>query len=396
MAKGSSQTHDRQATLAFVFKGAEVSDRKDQKNSVEGAMNNFTGKGLSFARRIYVPRTIGLGVGFFSVAAAMYPLQPSNWVWVLMLLNGFVWPHVAFRLSRRSAQPYHAERRNILYDSIFGGFWAGAIGMNPLPAVSILAMMAMNNMATGGLPLFWRGCMAQVFGMLIAYIVLSPTFVAVSTPLQIYAALPVFCAYPLGVGLICYHLAMKLSEHKHALGKLSRTDSLTGLLNHGAWKDLLQIEFGTCQALSRSTTIALLDIDHFKDINDTHGHIVGDDVLKQLSVELMKNLRDTDLAGRYGGDEFCVILPNTHLSQATEILERLRVIVSSYRDSRIPTLSMSLSIGIATYNTHLTDAGMWLNEADKALYAAKTTGRNKINFAPTELALCSRLSPDTV
>lgn len=359
-------------------------------------MNNLTGKGLSFARRIYVPRTVGLGVGFFSVAAAMYPLQPSNWVWVLMLLNGFVWPHVAFQLSRRAAQPYHAERRNLLYDSIFGGFWAGAIGMNPLPAVSILAMMSMNNMATGGLPLFWRGCIAQVSGILIAYLVLSPTLVAVSTPLQIYAALPVFCAYPLGVGLICYRLAMKLSEHKHALGKLSRTDSLTGLLNHGAWKDLLQIEFGTCQALSRSTTIALIDIDHFKDINDTHGHIVGDDVLKQLSVELMKNLRETDLAGRYGGDEFCVILPNTQLSQATEILERLRVIVSNYHDSRIPSLSMSLSIGIATYSAHLTDAGMWLNEADKALYAAKTTGRNKINFAPTELALCSRLTPDRV
>jgi diguanylate cyclase len=359
-------------------------------------MNNLTGKGLSFARRIYLPRTVGLGVGFFSVAAAIYPLQPAAWVWVLMLLNGFAWPHVAYQLSRLSALPYSAERRNLLYDSIAGGFWAGAIGLNPLPAVSILAMMAMNNMACGGQPLFWRGCVAQLFGLLIAYVVLSPTFISVSTPLQTAAALPVLSLYPLAVGLICYHLAIKLSEHKHALGKLSRTDSLTGLLNHGAWKDLLQIEFGTCQALSRSTTIALLDIDHFKDINDTHGHIVGDDVLKQLSVELIKNLRDTDLAGRYGGDEFCVILPNTQLSQATEILERLRVIVSNYHDSRIPTLSMSLSIGIATYSTHLTDAGMWLNEADKALYAAKTTGRNKINFAPTELALCSRLAPDAV
>ncbi|MDB6141830.1 MAG: diguanylate cyclase [Pseudomonas sp.] len=359
-------------------------------------MNNLSGKGISFARRIYLPRSIGLGVGFFSVAAAMYPLQPSSWVWVLMLLHGFVWPHVAYQLSRRSAQPYNAERRNLIYDSIGGGFWAGAIGLNPLTTVSILAMMAMNNIASGGLPLFWRGCVAQVAGVLIAMWVFSPFFVPVSTTLQIYAALPVFCLYPLGVGLICYRLAFNLAEHKNALGKLSRTDSLTGLLNHGAWKDLLQIEFGTCQALSRATTIALLDIDHFKDINDTHGHIVGDDVLKQLSVELIKNLRDTDLAGRYGGDEFCVILPNTQLNQATEILERLRLIVSNHRDTRIPTLTMSLSIGIATYSSHLTDAGMWLNEADKALYAAKTTGRNKINFAPIELALCSNLTPDAI
>ncbi|WP_397451808.1 diguanylate cyclase [Pseudomonas sp. NA-150] len=359
-------------------------------------MNSHSGKGISFAKRIYLPRAFGLGLGTFCVAAALYPLNPSAWVWVVMLLNGFVWPHVAYQISRRSPQPYAAERRNVLLDSLFGGFWAGAIGLNPLPTVCILAMMALNNIATGGLRLFWHGCTSQLLGLVIAYLLLSPPFVSINTPLQLYTCLPVLVIYPIAVGLICYRLALKLSEHKHVLGKLSRTDSLTGLLNHGAWKDLLQIEFDTCRALARSTTIALIDIDHFKDINDTHGHIVGDDVLKQLSVELIKNLRDTDLAGRYGGDEFCVILPNTQLSQATEILDRLRIIVSNYRDLRFPSLGMSLSIGVAHYGPHLTDASMWLNEADKALYAAKTTGRNKINFASLELDTCSLLSSNAI
>ncbi|MGV8920029.1 MAG: diguanylate cyclase [Pseudomonas sp.] len=359
-------------------------------------MKIHSGKGLSFAKRIYLPRAYGLGLGTFCVAAALYPLHPASWVWMLMVLNGFVWPHVAYQLSSRSSNPYPAERRNVLLDSLFGGFWAGAIGLNPLPTVCILAMMALNNIATGGLGLFWRGCCAQALGLITAILIFSPPFVPINTTLQLYTCLPVLVIYPISVGLICYRLALKLAEHKHALGKLSRTDSLTGLLNHGAWKDLLQIEFDTCRALSRSTTIALIDIDHFKDINDTHGHIVGDDVLKQLSVELIKNLRDTDLAGRYGGDEFCVILPNTQLDQASEILDRLRVIVSNHHDLRTPSLRMSLSIGIATYGPHLTDAGMWLNEADKALYVAKTTGRNKINFASLDLSPCPLLSSNVI
>jgi diguanylate cyclase len=343
-----------------------------------------TGKGLTFAKRIYLPRCVGLAVGFLSVAAGLYPLQPPTWVWALLLFNGFVWPHVAFQLARFSSHPYQAERRNLIYDSIAGGFWAAAIGFNLLPTVTVLSMMAMNNIAAGGRRLLLLGCLAQGSGMVIAVLLFSPTFVPTTTPLQIYACLPMLVIYPLALGLVCYQLAVKLSEHKHALGKLSRTDSLTGLLNHGAWTHLLQLEFSKCQRLSRSTTIALIDIDHFKDINDTHGHIVGDDVLKQLGAALINNLRETDVAGRYGGDEFCVILPDTRLCQASEILERLRVIVNNYRDMRIPELSVSLSIGIATYESHLPDAGRWLHEADKALYAAKSTGRNKVNLAPTE------------
>ncbi|WP_146053780.1 GGDEF domain-containing protein, partial [Pseudomonas avellanae] len=124
--------------------------------------------------------------------------------------------------------------------------------------------------------------------------------------------------------------------------------------------------------------IALIDIDHFKSINDTYGHIMGDTVLKNISEALSENLRDTDLAGRYGGDEFCIILPATGTRQASEILERLRSVVKENIDTLLPDLNSSLSIGIAAYQTHITDAAMWLNEADKALYMAKANGRNRV------------------
>jgi diguanylate cyclase len=341
-------------------------------------MNRYDGKGRSFAKRIYWARSVGVGIGFFSVAATVYTVHPPTWVWVLMLANAIVWPPIALLIATRSRQPFVAEQRNIVCDSLAGGFWVGAMGFNPLPTVTVLALMGMHNLAAGGTRLFWRGCLAQVVGALISIYLLRQPFMAASSNMQIYACLPVLLLYPMFVGYMSYQVAVKLSEHKHILGKLSRTDSLTGLINHGAWKDLLQLEFGRCQMLARQTSIALIDIDHFKGINDTQGHIIGDNVLKRLSTALLASLRDSDLAGRYGGDEFCVILPNTSANLAWEIMEQLRRDVDNLRDPKLPHMRLTLSIGISTFGHHVTDSAMWLNEADKALYNAKSGGRNRV------------------
>lgn len=355
-------------------------------------MNTSVRKGLSFARRMHVPRSVGMGIGFFAVAAALYPSHPPIWVWVVMVLHGYGWPHLAYLLAKLSTQPYKAERRNLMYDSLAGGFWAGAMGLSPLASVTALSMMAMNNIAAGGPRLFLLGSVAQVVGGLVAYGIFVPELFPDISQIQIYACLPMLVIYPMAIGLVCYRVAVKLSKSKKALEKLSTTDSLTGLMNHGAWKDLLRVEFNNCQTLKRQNSVALIDIDHFKIINDTYGHIIGDNVLKQLSGALTASLRETDLAGRYGGDEFCVILPDTTLAQANDILERLRRTVHDHAHTALPDLRLSLSIGIAAYGPHLTDAGMWLHEADMALYAAKSTGRNRVNSAPPGMRTCGSLA----
>ena len=107
-------------------------------------------------------------------------------------------------------------------------------------------------------------------------------------------------------------------------------------------------------------------------------------MLRQLSKELKDNLRAEDLAGRYGGDEFCVILPNRTLEQAREIMERLRHVFANYQHADEPDLCVSLSIGLATCRPEFPHASMWLNEADKALYIAKNTGRNKISVGAAD------------
>jgi diguanylate cyclase len=206
----------------------------------------------------------------------------------------------------------------------------------------------------------------------------------------LYACLPMLVIYPMAIGLVCYRVAVQLSKSKKTLEKLSTTDSLTGLMNHGAWKDRLAQEFEQCQKQDRQHSVALIDIDHFKTINDTYGHITGDNVLKQLSNALCAGLRQTDLPGRYGGDEFCVILPDTTLAQATDILERLRRTVHDHAHTALPDLKLSLSIGVAAYGPHLTDAGVWLHEADMALYDAKSAGRNRVTPARPSSKSCAR------
>ncbi|UVK86546.1 diguanylate cyclase [Pseudomonas sp. B21-051] len=341
-------------------------------------MRNKGGKGLSLARRLYTSRTLGLVLGLLCVSAAMYPLDPPLWVWALMLFNGLLWPHLAFQWARRASVPYHAEHRNLLIDAFMGGFWVAAMHFNPLPSATTVSMMAMNNVAIGGLRFLAAGLAAQILGIGVGLVVFAPAFIPQTSPLQLYACLPLLMLYPLALGWICFRQAYTLGLHKRELLALSRTDSLTGLLNHGAWKDQLEIAFQRCRRQKQGAAIALIDIDHFKAINDTYGHVAGDIVLRQLSKMLKQNLRAADIAGRYGGDEFCVILPDLPLFNAAQAMEALRERFATLGYEQNPALKVSLSIGLAAYDPAHGDATRWLNDADQALYEAKASGRNRV------------------
>jgi diguanylate cyclase len=263
-------------------------------------------------------------------------------------------------------------------DAFLGGFWVAAMQFNPLPSATTISMMAMNNVAIGGLRFLLAGSVAQIMGVGVGFLMFRLAFIPETSQLQLYACLPLMCLYPLALGWLCFRQAHALGRQKRELLALSRTDSLTGLLNHGAWKDQLEVEFQRCQRQQQGGAIALIDIDHFKAINDTYGHVAGDIVLRQLSKVLKQNLRATDIAGRYGGDEFCVILPDLPLASAAAAMDALRARFATLGYEQSPALTVSLSIGLAAFSLAHTDATLWLNDADQALYAAKTTGRNRV------------------
>lgn len=158
-------------------------------------------------------------------------------------------------------------------------------------------------------------------------------------------------------------------------------DSLTGLLNHTNLKEQLSREIMRAERTGTRLCFAMIDLDHFKKVNDTHGHTTGDRVLKSLSRLLMDRLRRTDIIGRYGGEEFGIILPNTERNSAYAVMDEIRKNFSQVRHQAGGTyFHVTLSCGIAEY-PEITDSGSLAAIADKGLYLAKERGRNLVILA---------------
>lgn len=179
-------------------------------------------------------------------------------------------------------------------------------------------------------------------------------------------------------------IAMNKQELERAnaeLARLSRTDRLTNLYNRGYWEECLEQEFQRRKRYKGSATLVMFDIDHFKPINDTYGHQLGDDVIRMVAHELLVTQRETDIAGRYGGEEFCVLLPDTDATQAQLMAERLRKRIAEMTvkvdAKQADPVQITISLGIAAFDSELRSHNEWIERADKALYQSKHDGRDR-------------------
>jgi diguanylate cyclase (GGDEF)-like protein len=166
----------------------------------------------------------------------------------------------------------------------------------------------------------------------------------------------------------------RLNEENEILYQKSITDELTDILNRRGILDYLKRELSTHQDQPLLLSVLLLDIDWFKNINDIYGHLIGDQILKEFSTLLKSHLRDTDVIGRYGGEEFLIVFPDTSSDEAHVIAERLREIVSTH----LFTEGIHLTFSGGIY--HLQGASLYdlINQADINLYEAKRQGKNRI------------------
>ena len=169
----------------------------------------------------------------------------------------------------------------------------------------------------------------------------------------------------------------QLEQANKKLEVLSQTDRLTQLFNRGHWEDCLEREYKRCQRSKITSSLIMFDIDHFKKVNDTYGHQAGDEVIRVTSKALRDTLRETDVAGRYGGEEFGVILVDTNAQDAYAFAERLREkiagIIVKYEALEI---NYTISIGIAEISSDIPEYTNWLERSDIALYHCKRNGRN--------------------
>ncbi|GFD77849.1 diguanylate cyclase [Tenacibaculum sp. KUL118] len=177
---------------------------------------------------------------------------------------------------------------------------------------------------------------------------------------------------------------------EQALGKLgmehlneelktaSRVDGLTGLFNRRYWQERFDEIYKLCVRRGKPSTALMLDIDHFKRINDTYGHQAGDKVIQMLAALIKRCVRETDLAGRYGGEEFAIILNDSTLEDAKVVAERIRQLALRLTvDHEGETISFTVSLGLAQFSEDFNSAMAWLECSDQALYKAKESGRNQ-------------------
>ena len=170
----------------------------------------------------------------------------------------------------------------------------------------------------------------------------------------------------------------ELQAANQELTRLATTDTLTGALNRRAFMDALHSEIGRSSRYSHPLSMLIIDVDFFKSVNDTHGHLVGDKVLKTITQTAQDTLRECDHFSRFGGEEFAVLLPESNLEAASQAAERIR---HAIRGKNIPingqNINVSISVGIAELEETGGNGDKLISLADKRLYQAKKSGRDK-------------------
>jgi diguanylate cyclase (GGDEF)-like protein len=166
-------------------------------------------------------------------------------------------------------------------------------------------------------------------------------------------------------------IAVNNSRHYEEIKTVSLHDPLTGLANRRFLEIQLEKCFGAAKRYQEKLSLVMLDIDHFKEYNDTHGHQAGDRLLTRLAEVLLREMRDSDYVFRYGGEEFLCMFPETGLATAGEAAERLRMAVEAETD-------VTISLGVATFTGDMPDKETLVRKADEALYRAKQEGRNRV------------------
>lgn len=193
----------------------------------------------------------------------------------------------------------------------------------------------------------------------------------------------------LGTGYLAYFFIKVIDESENELKYQATHDKLTGVFNRGAILEILRYEINRANRTKQPLSLIMADIDFFKKMNDHFGHIAGDRVLQHTTKQLESQLRNYDYIGRYGGEEFIILLPNCDINGSTKIAERLRYCIENslliYEEMHLQ-LTMSFGIATVTPGTQL-DSELLIHYADKALYMAKNNGRNRVtHFAENDKA----------
>lgn len=341
------------------------------------------------------------------VVAWQWWASPWPWFWWVGLgLQFALYPQLAYLFARLSDDPLAFELRTMTFDSLAIGFWVAWLGAPLWLAYALCVCGAMNLAAFKGPRGLLISILLQCVGAALAVLVhgfqFQPDLAPGPTALCMLALSAYMLAFAHGANertRKLHAIRMRLTDSERALqrqlaenqvlqvrlSEQANRDSLTGLFNRRFLDSTLGRELIRCQREGQPLALIVIDIDHFKKVNDNAGHPVGDEVLRRVAFLLSHESRASDVVCRHGGEEFLLMLPNMPLSAALERAEHYR---ESLAGSTLliegQRLRITLSAGVASYPEHGQLPGELLAAADKALYLAKSRGRNRVEVAQAD------------
>lgn len=340
-----------------------------------------------------------------TVASHMADRHPGPIAWLLLVLQFVVYPHVLYLWTRRLPQQRQrqAEVRNMLLDGLGFGLWCSFLGLPLWITFTMYISVSMNLLVFESFRGWVQATLCMALGIAVMHGLQPTPWQADTTLLTTGLSMFTLGLYILAFAYDAYLRATSLHRHRAQLRQqleanhrlqaqlteLALRDPLTGLYNRRYLDETMQLQLQRCAAIGSGAAVLLLDIDHFKQINDRHGHAVGDQLLQTLAQLLLRNCRAGDTACRYGGDEFLLLLtevtPEAALARAQQLRQDFTVQLSQKKDQ---SLSTTLSCGLALLPDHGSEPARLIQHADQALYQAKLRGRNAVVVFEHHLETC--------
>jgi diguanylate cyclase (GGDEF)-like protein len=348
-----------------------------------------------------------------------WALQASAWVGAALVAQFLIYPHLLYWRARRAVDGLRAERQNLLLDIALWGVWSAALGFPPWITFTLFITAGVNHAITGGHRSLGPALLAWVLGLGVGWLAWGPPHGPPESAAVVSLCALGLVGYLLGVGQMAWQRNQTLRRLRQELraseaslqaaNEALRTrlleieqlqlqlqdqanrDSLTGLFNRRYLEATLRREQARCQREGQPMALLMLDIDHFKTINDTHGHQAGDEVLRRMSALLTAQSRQGDIPCRIGGEEFLLLLPGMAAAQALERAEQIRQAFAAGVDTAddasgsgsapaAPATQATVSVGVAMFPEHGTSMDALMHSADAALYAVKRSGRNGVRL----------------
>ena len=341
------------------------------------------------------------------IALHVLPRSPGALFWSVFLIQFVVYPHLMQWRTRRCAQPEKAELDNLIVDAVLSGAWAAGLGFPLWITVALFLATLLNHTIMRGLPGILICPLALLSGALASTTVIAFRLSTDTDGLVTLSSIIGLAIYLSLMGVEFFTYIRRLHEVQGAVASQKQVledanaalheqiskihdlqeklrdqanrDSLTGLFNRRYLEGTLEREMARCKREGTPMTMLLLDIDHFKLINDTYGHQAGDEVLRVFGRALHDGARAEDIVCRYGGEEFLLVLPKMPLDIARErgayLLKLFEDTTVSFGELRI---RITTSIGIAGTPEHSASTEGLIRCADEALYLAKHNGRNRV------------------